>query len=85
MLNTDTHNTILGTTRCARLQQKRSREKSQLGWEGWGAGRDRGEGQAAQWVADSIWKGREEKARLERQEHATDTTGDASESSCSPG
>lgn len=28
-------------------------------------GRDRGEGQAAQWVADSIWKGREEKARLE--------------------
>lgn len=28
-------------------------------------GRDRGEDQAARWVADSIWKGREEKARLE--------------------
>lgn len=39
-------------------------EPAGLGGVGCG-GRDRGEGQAAQWVADSIWKGREEKARLQ--------------------
>lgn len=42
------------------------------------------EGQVAQWVADNIRRGREEKARLEagtcHRHH-----GDASESPCSPG